>query len=223
MEIYNFASSSSGNCYLIIFKNNKKILLECGISINKIIAKLSDLSLNLNDIDACIVSHEHSDHSLSKKQLLKRGVRVIEDSVTTNEIAVKAIPVLHGETKCNAYIIQNEDEILFFATDFVKFCNLEDLKLVLSTNFNTIMIECNYLDSLLENASDSIKTKRQINTHLSLNGCLAYLSKMNLNNCKAIYLMHLSDKYSDELIMQAQVYSQTKLTTYVCKKNGGFI
>ena len=222
MNIYNFASSSLGNCYLVEF-NNKKILLECGISIGKIIAKLSDLSLNLNDIDMCILSHEHSDHSLSKKQLSKRGVRVIEDSIITNQIVVKAIPVLHGETKCNAYIIQNENEKLFFATDFVKFCNLEDLKLVLDTNFDTVMIESNYLDSMLENVGDNIKVKRQINTHLSLNGCLAYLNKMNLSNCKAIYLMHLSDKYSDELIMQARVYSQTKLMTYVCKKNGGFI
>ena len=155
--------------------------------------------------------------------LSKRGVRVIEDSIITNQIVVKAIPVLHGETKCNAYIIQNENEKLFFATDFVKFCNLEDLKLVLDTNFDTVMIESNYLDSMLENVGDNIKVKRQINTHLSLNGCLAYLNKMNLSNCKAIYLMHLSDKYSDELIMQARVYSQTKLMTYVCKKNGGFI
>ncbi len=222
MKIYNFASSSSGNCYLARFNNRINVLLECGIGINLIVKKLLELNLTLNDISFCTISHDHKDHALSKKDLIKRGVKVIESDYLAGDILVNAIPVNHGNAKCNAYTFNIDNERLLFATDFINFINKEDLKKILTTPFNKIMIECNYSDELLEKIEDWSKIRRQKNTHLSLNGCITYLKNMNLNKCNEIFLMHLSDALSDELQMQSLVYSTTRIPTRVCLKKGGF-
>lgn len=221
MKIYNFASSSAGNCYLARFNNKINVLLECGIGINLIIKKLLELNLTLNDISFCTISHEHKDHALSKKDLIKRGVKIIESDYLAGDILVNAIPVNHGNAKCNAYIIACDSEKLFFGTDFISFVNTSDLKKVLTTPFNKIMIECNFSDELIEKTADLKKVLRQKNTHMSLRGCIKYLTNMNLKKCNEIFLMHLSDGYADELQMQSLVYYETKIPTRICKRYGG--
>lgn len=58
MIINSFASSSKGNCYLIS-DGTTKLLIECGISIDKI-RKFTKM-----DFLACLVTHEHKDHCSS--------------------------------------------------------------------------------------------------------------------------------------------------------------
>lgn len=221
MKIYNFASSSSGNCYLARFNNGTNVLLECGIPIKNIISNLSNLNLNLNDITLCTISHVHKDHSLSKSDLIKRGVKIVETDYLGNDLSIWAVPVNHGVTNCNAYIYSCDNEKLLFATDFISFIKKDDLKKVLTTPFNKVMIECNFSDELIDKIEDFKKIRRQKNTHLSLNGCLTYLKNMNLKKCDEIFLMHLSDALSDELQMQSLVYSTTRILTRICLKKGG--
>lgn len=223
MKIYNFASSSSGNCYLARFNNGTNVLLECGVPIKNIISNLSNLNLNLNDITLCTISHVHKDHSLSKSDLIKRGVKIVESDYLVNDLSIWAVPVNHGVTNCNAYIYSCDSEKLFFGTDFISFVNTSDLKKVLTTPFNKIMIECNFSDELIDKIEDFKKIRRQKNTHMSLQGCINYLTSMNLKKCDEIFLMHLSDALSDQYQMQSLIFSKTKITTRICKKLGGVI
>lgn len=55
IEIKPLASSSKGNCYLIS-DNTTKIMIECGITIDRI-RKGGDYKLS--EIKACLISHEH--------------------------------------------------------------------------------------------------------------------------------------------------------------------
>lgn len=64
-------SGSSGNS-LLIQTENTKILIDAGESAKKIIDALSSIDVNPNDLNAILVTHEHSDHikglgTLSKK------------------------------------------------------------------------------------------------------------------------------------------------------------
>ena len=54
-------SGSSGNC-LYVSSNNTKILIDCGTSCKKICEGLASINSSIEDIDAILVTHEHSDH-----------------------------------------------------------------------------------------------------------------------------------------------------------------
>ena len=54
-------SGSSGNS-LFVQSNNTKILVDCGTSAKKIETALDSINIDISDIDAILVTHEHSDH-----------------------------------------------------------------------------------------------------------------------------------------------------------------
>ena len=61
MRFASIASGSSGNC-LYIGSGSTNILIDAGISKKKIEEGLSGLGLTGSDIDAVLITHEHSDH-----------------------------------------------------------------------------------------------------------------------------------------------------------------
>ena len=54
-------SGSSGNC-LFINSNNTKLLVDCGTSGKKVTEALASIDSSIEEIDAILVTHEHSDH-----------------------------------------------------------------------------------------------------------------------------------------------------------------
>ena len=54
-------SGSTGNS-LFVESNNTKILVDSGVSLKKLTSALSSNDISISDIDAVIVTHEHSDH-----------------------------------------------------------------------------------------------------------------------------------------------------------------
>ena len=54
-------SGSSGNS-LFIENNNAKILIDAGESAKKIVEALTSIQVDVKDIDAILVTHEHKDH-----------------------------------------------------------------------------------------------------------------------------------------------------------------
>jgi len=54
-------SGSSGNS-LFVESDNTKILIDCGTSAKKIESALNSINIDITDIDAILVTHEHSDH-----------------------------------------------------------------------------------------------------------------------------------------------------------------
>ena len=54
-------SGSTGNS-LFIESDNTKILVDSGVSLKKLTSALSSSDISLSDINAIIVTHEHSDH-----------------------------------------------------------------------------------------------------------------------------------------------------------------
>ena len=55
-------SSSSANC-LLVYDETTKILIDCGSSLKRTSAALLSLKTDIKDIDAILVTHEHSDHT----------------------------------------------------------------------------------------------------------------------------------------------------------------
>lgn len=226
MKITCLGSGSSGNCY-IVNQEGINYLLDAGVDFKKIIA-----NINLNHLDFAFISHEHLDHSLNQSKLNLRRVKTIvgksidkfEKTAITGEkwdkIKIYAFPIKHGECKNAALIVQTQNECLLYATDF-NICeyNLKQF------NFTTIMVECNYDESLMKKAPKDYKHLRQINTHMGFEGLKTFIDKaINIEPVQEIILIHLSTEAPlidrEILMLKAKAKFKNKRIG-ICKQYGG--
>lgn len=208
LNIKCFASSSKGNMYLLQ-NEETKILLECGLSEKDIKNNLRKERLLITDLDCCIVTHIHQDHSLGAEYVLDyipiystsemclkyENCLKIEPRIAfkINTIKILPIQVEHGKTENNAFVFLDKDSKIFFGTDFSLM-----KQNVSNFDFDKVYIECNYEDTLMEdilsseNDDNRKKHIRQLSTHMSKENCLEHLKKFNLSKCKEIVLLHAS-------------------------------
>ena len=80
------ASGSKGNC-IYVGSEQTKILIDAGISGKAIRGKLAEINVDLEDIDAILITHEHGDHIQGLKTLaLRMGIPVFANSETAKGI-----------------------------------------------------------------------------------------------------------------------------------------
>jgi len=210
MIFTSLASSSHGNCY-VVSDGSTGILLECGISFRRI---KKELGFDMSAIRACLVSHEHRDHSKSVMELIKSGVEVfasgetadalgcdlispVEDRVQFQVGSLDIVPfrTWHDAAKPMGFLIRSraDGERLAFATDTVN----------LGYRFpgvNLLALEANYDAAILarcERMPEKVR-KRVTNSHMEIGTLCRYLRTLDLSHCRALYLLHLSNAASNE-------------------------
>lgn len=155
-----------------------------------------------------------------------------------NGLFVMPFAVEHDSNGSVGFVIKTAEECVIFVNDHKRWtCDLSNFKP------DYVFIECNYNHKMVyaqlnelykykkeNNLSDAmlleINTKiaqheRNIDSHCSLHGTIKGLEKLNLSKCKAIFLMHLSDRYANEYLMKNEIQDKFLIKTYACKKNGG--
>ena len=70
--VHTLASGSSGNA-LLVSCGATHLLVDAGISCRRITASLAALGLGLDDLDALLITHTHSDHITGLQTLLKKS------------------------------------------------------------------------------------------------------------------------------------------------------
>ncbi|MDD6979240.1 MAG: MBL fold metallo-hydrolase [Firmicutes bacterium] len=110
VKFCSFASSSSGNCYMVK-DDNTAILIDAGISGKKIFRALEETETSLDMVEAVLVTHEHTDHVKSLPILTKKLPRaaVYANRATWDEIDRPVAPERRRE------FITGED---FYIGDF---------------------------------------------------------------------------------------------------------
>lgn len=203
-----YASGSSGNCYLV-YNEDTNLLVECGISKEKIKSNLLKDGLIITDCNACFISHSHEDHSLAVDYVSNyinvystfdnhnkhHKIIAIEEKkpFKVGSIIVLPLKVNHGATECYSYVFVDKNSSGFFGTDF--YLMQQDVS---NFKFRFVAIECNYdekiLERCLENELDEKRSKylRQLSTHMGKNNCIEHLKHMNLTQCEEIILLHAS-------------------------------
>ncbi len=241
MEISCLASSSSANCYIIKNKQHT-LMVEAGLDLSATKSRLTSLNIKLSNIDALLITHRHGDHCnlitvghvglfcpvVSNSDVVDYLRKSVGNGIRTWAIKTdKPIDIgtfkiwafdLDHDVPAYGYIIKDtttSDKLLFINdTEYVRW-DFKDAK------FNEIMIECNHNYELI-NKIEPYRA-RSIKSHMELGATIKTLKKMNLSATNNIYLMHLSDGYSDQELMMTEVQKATGKPTYVCLKNGGFI
>lgn len=215
MKFEALASSSKGNAYLVC-DGDTHILLECGLT-HKKLSQL--LGFALTDVQACLISHEHKDHSGCVKRLFEDCVPVyltrgtaealeLPDSLmelaneirTGEQFTVGSIDILPFETFHDAaepvgFCMQSriDGDILVYAIDTVN----------LPYDFpgvGVLAVEANFEQASLDRC-EKIPEKRRhriANTHMEIDVLCGILRRMDLSRCREIHLLHLSDANSHE-------------------------
>lgn len=171
-RVFSVGSSSLGNAFYVEINRKDypqpfRLLIECGFSFDRIQKKLLDKGIGINELDACLVTHEHLDHAKSVPELVKRGKKVyapqsvfdkfgiepdrkyvIKEKVVhsiADGIKVLGFPLDHenedgSKTYNLGYIITvNDDFRILFITD-TKYIRWD----LSEYQFNMIFIEANY-------------------------------------------------------------------------------
>jgi len=234
MNIQVLASGSSGNCYCIS-DGQTQILLEAGINIKKIQAKLD---FGLSNISGVLLSHAHRDHSLSISDLADRyGINCYMHKDTANALNLRGyrirtishskqfqigtfvivpfdLPHINVDsTPCAnlGYLIYSTatKETLFFATDCMYIKNT-------FSPCEIYLVETNYTEDVDNVKSISVIENRRYNSHMSLNTALKFLQNQDLSKCKKIYAIHLSDTMCNEQEIYSKLTEATKKEVIIC-------
>ncbi|CAM2170114.1 MBL fold metallo-hydrolase [Burkholderia latens] len=76
MRFASLGSGSEGNALVVEVSSGTtttRVLLDCGFSAKEVERRLGRLNLGIDDLDAILVTHEHSDHVGSALTLARRG------------------------------------------------------------------------------------------------------------------------------------------------------
>ena len=235
MQIEVLGSSSAGNAYLIS-DNSSSILLECGLPLRDMQIK-SDF--RIAQVDACLISHLHLDHSKAIHDVLKMGVDVyalpetlsalgVSDHyrthsveplkpITINTFEIMAITMYH-DCPCVGYMVYSEvtKERLFFATDTYKIT-------VNPLNIDYLILEINYQKEIVNNlvnegVMDSSIRARLLFSHFELSKALNWLKRMDKSRLKRIYVAHLSNGHSNAEEIKRAVIAETGVPTVICEQ-----
>lgn len=124
MEIFVLASGSKGNAtYLKV--GSLKLFIDAGISYQKMKQKMIDYQENIFDVKSILITHEHHDHIVGLKMLLKYGA--IEDVYLTkgtlNSLPIDVVSMFHqthiiaadipfsiGELKITPFMLSHDAE-----------------------------------------------------------------------------------------------------------------
>ena len=204
------ASSSAGNAY-IVDDNETRILLECGVTHKKLKA-LSGFSLS--QFAACLVSHEHKDHSKAVRELIKDGMTIYMSDGTADALETDGVnhiaameqfnigsldivpfATFHDAAEPLGFLIKSraDGDVLAFATDTV---NLR----YQFPGLNILAIEAYYDKQILERCEkmpDKVR-HRITNSHMEIDTLCDYLRTLDLSQCREVHLLHLSDATSHE-------------------------
>lgn len=216
MRIINLASGSDGNS-TYIESDNTKILLDNGLSCSETIKRLSLIGISPNEIDAIIISHEHSDHikgvdifsskfnipvyanegvwlglenKLKKVSLLNR--KSFDGTFNLKELTIDPVEVPH-DVKCFGFSFSQNDKKLSVVTDLG---HINDKILSAMSGSRIVYLEANYDRKLLMSGTKyPLSLKMRIdgpNGHLSNKVSGEAIERLALNGTRQIVLSHLS-------------------------------
>ena len=220
LKILPIQSSSKGNSTLVI-STDAKILVDCGISGKALQEKLLSSGISPYDIDAILITHEHTDHTkgigiISRKynlpifannltwqsigssvgKITPENIRIFETASPfyIKDVLIKSFPIPHDAISPVGFTFESGGQRLAIATDMG---TVTDEVLAAISGCDTVLLEANYDLGMLEVGTYPFELKKRIKSNVGhlCNDDAARLARILLENgTKKIYLGHLSQE-----------------------------
>ena len=247
MEFCPIASGSSGNC-IFIGDGGSSVLIDAGISAKRIEAGLNGIGHTSRDIDAILVTHEHSDHIKGLGILARRyGIPVyltpgtaealkgmlslgkidegllmpVREDTAFSVGSLKILPfrISHDAAQPVAYRVESGNKRCAVATDLGEFTDYTVRSL---TDLDVLLIESNHDVRMLQAGPYPYYLKRRIMSekgHLSNEDAGRILTKLLWDGMKHVFLGHLSRENNFEELAFETV--STEITLGECPYMAG--
>lgn len=212
------ASGSKGNSIFVGTKNTR-ILIDAGLSCKATQEKLDLIDINLRDIDAILITHEHVDHIRGLSTIAeKHNIPIFANSDTAHAIleTLDTSPKFKifstgetfefGDLEIHPFSIQHDtlDPVAFTVrTPTLKLGFCTDLGFVTTLVKNHLQacdylyIEANHEPSMVHSSPRPMVYKQRVLSrqgHLSNQQCAALLQEIAHPGLKHIHLAHLSEE-----------------------------
>jgi phosphoribosyl 1,2-cyclic phosphodiesterase len=217
IQVTILGSGSAGNCALIE-TDRTAVLVDAGLSHRQITLRLAGIQRSLADIDAILLTHEHSDHTnaltvigkhttipvyanrlTAEEVKIDNGVRIAWRLFTTGsafeigDLSIESFSIPHDASDPVGFTLRDAAHTIAFATDFG-----HATKLVLERirGADMIVLESNHDLKLLQD--DTIRpwaTKQRIMSrhgHLSNDDAATVIGEVASAKLRHVVLAHLS-------------------------------
>lgn len=216
MKICSLASGSKGNC-LFIETGGVRLLIDAGLSLKEITARLTDSALEPESIHGVLVTHEHIDHIRSAGSFARRykvpvlisyATRQAADrylqktplvefetgySFTFRDIMIDPFPISHDCCDPVGFLLESSEGRAGSATDLGIVTRLVREKL---KGCRALNLESNHDPEMLLNGPYPWNLKQRIKSrhgHLSNQESLELLHDLAHGGLEALVMAHLSE------------------------------
>lgn len=218
MRFASLGSGSRGNA-LVVEAGDTRILLDCGFSTRATLERLAHLELSSKDIDALLVTHEHSDHIAGVFRLSRRfgipvylthgtyravvpgspdlsGGHVIDShcAFSIGHLEILPFPVPHDAREPVQYVFSDGGHRLGVLTDTGSITpHIVDVL----QGCDALVLECNHDAELLAASAYPMALKRRISGnygHLENSQAASLLQKIETKKLQHVVAAHLSEQ-----------------------------
>lgn len=212
------ASGSKGNSIFVGSKRTK-ILIDGGISAKATKERLAEIGVDISEIDAIIITHDHSDHIMGLKVLSSRyGIPILANHETAKGIVnqfhdcpkfkifstgenfefgdmeIHPFSIQHDTLDPVGFTIETEGKKLGFCADLGFATTLVQNKL---KNCDYLYLEANHQPSMVHASARPMVYKQRVLSrtgHLSNEACGQLLCEVAHPGLKHVHLAHLSSE-----------------------------
>lgn len=205
-------SGSSGNSFYLEL-NGKKLLIDMGLSARAITAGLRSAGTGLEELDAVLITHTHSDHisalpvcskklrcpvyssELSRSKLFRYDPRVLPPErpvEIAGGVTVTAFETSHDCPGSMGFRIDHPEGSFGYATDLG--CVTDRIRQILR-GVDTLVLEANHDVQMLRDGPYPYVLKRRILSdggHLSNDACAEAARWFALQGTRNLFFAHLS-------------------------------
>jgi len=248
MKVYVLASGSKGNMtYLKV--GHIKLYIDAGISYRRMHQKMDAYNEDINDVKYLLLTHEHHDHVMGLKMLLKQKiikkifmtqgtfeglhddvksflpeVSIVksEESFDLGGVLVTPFVISHDANEPVGYVINGDKKlVIFYDTGY-----LDQVYYNLVSQADIYIVEANHHPTMLMQSPRPFHLKKRILSekgHLS-NDDASYLMNLLIKKQAIWVVSHISEDCNSILAIEESIVKHfddpTKVEVYYAEKEG---